>query len=93
MKQETREWQCTMEVPARDGWNWSFEFACTFKRIDPLHFVVDWHDTTMGSGSFSIKDCSTVWLQNFKAYSLLHSMVLPLCFEWNVLGDGEVSRV
>lgn len=92
MEPETREWQFSIEIPALDGWSWSFEFACTFKRLDPQHVVVEWHDTTMGSGSFLIRDCTAVWLQNFKAYAHLHGVVLAKSFEWNVLEEGKVSR-
>jgi hypothetical protein len=92
MEQEQREKQFDIGIPTLDGWQWSFEFECTFKRLDAQQVVVEWHDTTMGSGSFTIRDCSPIWLQDFKAYSILHTMALNKAYEWNVEEQGRVSR-
>ena len=85
MNEQGRVFMFAVEIPALNGLNWAFEFTCTIYPGDTQDVVVEWHDTSMGSGLFRLENCSTVWLQNFKIYSLLHQMALEQAFLWNAL--------
>lgn len=78
-----------MELPSTTQENWYFHFRCTFELSPrPQHIVVHYQEHTIGSGSFSIRDCSVPWLQHYKAFVECAKLAMQKAFLWNTI-DAE----
>lgn len=71
MKYDLVNKQWCVDVPTGVSTDHHYEFDVGFNTSDPQRVVVTWHETTIGSGSFSMQGTTTLSAAIIDAYKRL----------------------
>ena len=84
-KQVTRVWNYTM--PSTTTLPWTFSFFLVFRQKTSQVVEIGYHEISIGSGTFTVKDCGITWFSLLKADGYCYRLAYNHAMDWNELDD------